>query len=86
MKRIIHDHGEILHYSGAHHLFPVQGASADEVSFAAHGELEGRTPIGWNVFFPALARTRKVVLIDDEAGTAQVLPSADAEKTAAAKA
>jgi hypothetical protein len=72
MKRPVHDHGAILHWMGAHHLFPVRGASADDVGFASHGELEGRTPIGWHAFFPALARTHKTVFVDDETGAATV--------------
>lgn len=72
MKRILQDHGQILHWMGAHHFFPVRGASTDDVSFAQHGELEGRSPIGWNEFFPALMRTGKAVIVDDESGTAQV--------------
>jgi hypothetical protein len=72
MKRPVEDHGEILHWMGAHHLFPVRGASGDDIGFAGHGELEGRTAIGWNVFFPALARARKRVLVDDETGSATV--------------
>ncbi|MFM2151808.1 MAG: hypothetical protein RL199_243 [Pseudomonadota bacterium] len=72
MKRPVDDHGEILHWMGAHHLFPVRGASADDVGFASHGELEGRTPIGWHLFFPALGRTGKRVFVDEETGAATV--------------
>jgi hypothetical protein len=72
MKRPVDDHGEILHWMGAHHLFPVRGASADDVGFSSHGDLEGRTPIGWNVFFPALGRIGKRVFVDDETGSAVV--------------
>lgn len=78
MKRILHDHGQILHWMGAHQLFPVRGASADEVAFASHGALEGRRPVGWQEFFPALARTGRVVVVDDEAGTAAVQTPAEA--------
>jgi hypothetical protein len=72
MKRRVDDHGEILHWMGAHHLFPVKDAVTGTVSFAGHGELEGRTPIGWNVFFPALARSGGRVFVDDETGVATV--------------
>ncbi len=75
MKKILRDHGNILHWAGAHHLFPVRGPGGDaDVSFATHGELEGRTPIGWNNFFPAIEGARKVVLADDDAGVLTVLP------------
>lgn len=72
MKRPVDDHGAVLHWMGAHHLFPVRGASEDDVGFAAHGELEGRTAIGWHLFFPALARSGRRVFVDDETGTATV--------------
>ncbi len=79
MKRIVKDHGEILHWAGAHHVFPVRGAQADDVSFASHGDTEGRKAIGWHEFFPALMRTGKVVLIDDDAGAATVGAPGEAE-------
>ncbi len=72
MKRPVHDHGAILHFAGAHHLFPVKGEGADDVSFATHGDAAGRTPIGWHAFFPALRRTGRTVHVDDEAGTATI--------------
>ena len=86
MKRILQDHGHILHWMGVHHMFPVKGATADDVGFGAHGELEGKSPIGWNEFFPALARGKKVVVVDDEAGTAVVLAAQDARAQTSSKA
>lgn len=80
MKRVLTDHGEILHWMGAHHLFPVRGGSASDLAFAGHGELEGRTPIGWNDFFPALNASRRAVVVDDEGGTAEVLDAAEAAR------
>lgn len=77
-QRVLFDHGEILHWMGAHHLFPVRGASDQELGFASHGALEGRTAIGWQIFFPALAHTDQVVVVDDESGEAKVLPHAEA--------
>jgi hypothetical protein len=83
MKVVLRDHGKILHWAGAHQLFPAKGAGGDgDISFAGHGALEGRTPIGWNQFFPALERNGKVVVADDEAGTLSVLDSAAAVDTA----
>jgi hypothetical protein len=72
MKRIVQDHGEILHWAGAHHVFPVRGPGEGDVAFAGHGESEGRKPIGWNEFFPALARAKRVVIVDDDSGTIEV--------------
>lgn len=77
MKRTLTDHGHILHWAGAHHMFPVQGPG-DALGFATHGETEGRTAIGWQVFFPALERSRSLVVVDDEAGTIEVVPEAEA--------
>lgn len=79
MKTVLRDHGQIIHKAGAHHLFPVRGpGGAEDLSFAAHGALEGRTPIGWQEFFPALERSGRVVLADDDAGTLSVVPPAEA--------
>lgn len=78
MKTILRDHGQILHWAGAHQLFPVRGPGADEIGFASHGATEGRTPIGWNVFFPLLEGDRRVIVADDEAGTATVSSEAAA--------
>lgn len=75
MKVVLSDHGKILHWAGAHHLFPVRGATLNDVAFASHGALEGRSPIGWQEFFPAIDRTDSVVVADDEAGTLTLVPS-----------
>lgn len=77
MKKALTDHGHILHWMGAHHLFPVQSQDG-QLGFAGHGGLEGRKAIGWEVFFPALRKANAVVVVDDEAGTAEVLPAAQA--------
>ncbi len=82
-QRILHDHGQILHWMGAHHRFPVRGPGADDIGFASHGELEGRSPIGWQEFFPVLSRTGRVVRVDDEAGTAEVVSAAQARSAVA---
>jgi hypothetical protein len=77
MKRVIHDHGAILHWAGFHHVFPVKGPADTDLGFGSHGALEGRTPIGWNEFFPSLAKSRRVVVVDDEAGTATCVAAAE---------
>ena len=78
MKVVLTDHGKILHKAGALHLFPVKGAGEGDLAFAGHGELEGRTPIGWNQFFPALHKSGLVVVADDEAGTLTLAPEGTA--------
>lgn len=77
MKKTLTDHGQILHWMGAHHLFPVQGSDG-KLGFAGHGGLEGRTPIGWQTFFPALRTQNAAVVVDEEEGTAVVVPAAEA--------
>ena len=72
MQRTLTDHGQILHWAGRHERFPVRAADGS-VGFAGHDdEAEGRTPIGWQEFFPALAKARQAVLVDDEAATIEV--------------
>ena len=68
MKRTLTNHGEILHWAGRHERFPVR-AGDGTVGFAGHEDVEGRTPIGWHEFFPALAKARQAVVVDDEEGT-----------------
>jgi hypothetical protein len=73
MKIVLKDHGKILHWAGAHYLFPVRGSGGpNDVAFASPGGLEGRTPIGWDEFFPVLDRTDQVVIADEEEGTMSV--------------
>lgn len=71
MKKELTDHGHILHWMGFHRLFPVRGTDGT-LGFAAHGELEGRTAIGWQEFFPALRTQNATVVVDEEEGTAVV--------------
>ena len=76
MKIVLTDHGKILHWAGAHHLFPVRGSAGPyDVSFASHGALEGRKPIGWQEFFPAIDRSDSVVVADEDEGTMTVMAS-----------
>jgi hypothetical protein len=73
MKHILREHGEILHQTGGRGFFPVRGAEPSDIGFAAHGQLEGRTPIGWNQFFPVFDRRHLAVVVDDEAGTVAIV-------------
>jgi hypothetical protein len=74
MKVVLTDHGKILHWAGAHHLFPVRGTTGPyDVSFASHGELNGRVAIGWNEFFPAVDKSDAVIVADEDEGTLSVL-------------
>jgi hypothetical protein len=83
-KRATTDHGEIIHFAGRHHLFPVvrkqdRGAirlatredqSADEVR------------VGWPAYFRPFI-DRKLVFVYDESG-GQAVTRADAEALQAA--
>lgn len=85
MKVVLTDHGKILHWAGAHHLFPARGSAGPyDVSFASHGELNGRVAIGWQDFFPALDRTDSVVVADDADGSMVVVTQTAATAAVAA--
>lgn len=77
MKKVLTDHGHIIHWMGARHLFPVQSPDG-QLGFAGHGALEGRKAIGWQIFFPALRHADSVVVVDDEEGIAEVVPQSQA--------
>jgi hypothetical protein len=78
MKRVLRDHGQILHWTGGHHYFPVRGASEADLGFAQHGALEGRTAIGWHQFFPPFDLAEKVLVVDDEDGSLEILTESEA--------
>lgn len=78
MKRVLRDHGEILHWTGGHHWFPVRGAAETDLGFAKHGALEGRTPIGWHQFFPPFDAADQVLVVDDEDGTLELMTETEA--------
>lgn len=77
MKRVLRDHGDIIHWTGGRGFFPVRTPSGD-LEFTKHGQLEGRTPIGWQEFFPPFDQGRFVVVLDEEAETVVVMKEADA--------
>lgn len=80
MKRLLREHGDVLHGAGFRGCFPVRGATRDDIGFATPGRLEGRTPVGWHEFFPVFDRRRLAVLADDADGTFQLLPRDEARR------
>jgi hypothetical protein len=81
-KRITVDHGEIIHYAGAHHLFPVARKDDDkQVRLASKESMTAEeTRVGWPVYFRPFIDQGLVFLIDDAEGRA--MPRAEADQLA----
>lgn len=77
MKRVLRDHGDIIHWTGGRGFFPVRSESG-ELGFASHGALNGRTPIGWHEFFPVFDKSGFVVVLDEEENTVELMKESDA--------
>ena len=69
-KQATTDHGRILHFAGAHHLFPVaKKADPSKIRLAAHDSVEAdEVRIGWDAFFRPFIDGGLVFLHDDSAG------------------
>lgn len=78
MKRVLRDHGDIIHWTGGRGFFPVKTSSGN-LEFARHGQLEGRTPIGWQDFFPPFDRGGFVVVLDEENESVEVVSEQEAQ-------
>ena len=83
-QRITVDHGEIIHFAGAHHLFPVAKKNdALSVRLASKGEVTADdTRIGWPGFFRPFIDRGLVFLMDEAEGRA--LTPAEADEVLAA--
>ena len=68
-KQVTTDHGRILHFAGAHHLFPVaKKADAGQIRLTSHDAVaEDDVRIGWDAFFRPFI-DRDLVFLHDEAG------------------
>jgi hypothetical protein len=79
-KRITVDHGEIIHFAGAHQLFPV--AKRDDPSAVRLASKDEPMPdevrVGWPVYFRPFIDRRLVFLIDD--GSGRAISRAEAEE------
>ena len=76
-KRATTDHGEIIHFAGAHKLFPVLRKS--EARLASRDDLvEGDVRVGWPAYFRPFIDRRLVFLYDETGGQAVTRAEADA--------
>jgi hypothetical protein len=80
------DHGEIIHFAGFHHLFPVaKKTDPAQVRLAGDGEVaEDEARVGWHVYFRAFIDRGLVFLHDGTSG--QTVTRAEAEAARAAPA
>ena len=85
-KRATTDHGEIIHFAGQHHLFPV--ARRDDptaIRLASRNEVaEGEVRIGWPAFFRPFIDRKLVFVYDETGGQAMTRAEADALRAAPA--
>lgn len=84
-KRATTDHGEIIHFAGRRHLFPV--ARKDDptaVRLASRDDVTAdEVRIGWPAYFRPFIDRRLVFVYDEEGGQAMSRAEADALKAAA---
>lgn len=80
-KRITVDHGEIIHFAGAHHLFPVaRKDDAAQVRLTSKNEVTAdETRIGWPGYFRPFIDRGLVFVLDGAAGRALTRAEANAE-------
>jgi len=77
-RRATTDHGEIIHFAGRRHLFPVARKDG-EVRLASREELQpDDVRIGWPAFFRPFIDRGLVFLYDDSSGQAVTRAEADA--------
>lgn len=71
-KKATTDHGEIIHFAGQHHLFPVASKSdPSQVRLAAREDVqEGEVRVGWPAYFRPFIDRRLVFLYDETGGQA----------------
>ena len=85
-KRATTDHGEIIHFAGQHHLFPV--ARRDDpmaIRLASRDEVaEREVRIGWPAFFRPFIDRKLVFVYDETGGQAMTRAEADALRAAPA--
>jgi hypothetical protein len=85
-KRATTDHGEIIHFAGRHHLFPV--ARKDDPSAVRLASRDDVTAdevrVGWPAYFRPFIDRHLVFVYDEEGGQAMSRAEADALQPAAA--
>lgn len=79
-KKVTIDHGEIIHFAGAHHLFPVaRKDDSAQVRLAAREDVqENEVRVGWPVYFRPFIDRGLVFLHDETGGQAVTRAEADA--------
>ena len=84
-KRATTDHGEIIHFAGRRHLFPV--ARKDDlraVRLASRDDVTAdEIRVGWPAYFRPFIDRRLVFVYDEEGGQAMTRAEADALQAAA---
>ena len=76
-KKVTTDHGEVIHFAGRLHLFPVERAG--EVRLASRDDVkEGEVRVGWPAYFRPFIDRRLVFLYDEASGQAVTRAEADA--------
>jgi hypothetical protein len=70
MKKVTEDHGEIIHFAGRHHLFPVaKKADRLAVRLASRDDVApDEVRIGWDSFFRTFIDRDLVFLFDETSG------------------
>jgi hypothetical protein len=71
-KKCTTDHGEIIHFAGRLHLFPVaQEKDPSVVRLASRDDVQpGEVRVGWPVWFRPFIDRRLVFVYDEESGVA----------------
>ena len=79
-RRITVDHGEIIHFAGAHRLFPVaRKDDPAQVRLASKDtQTAGETRVGWPVYFRPFIDRHLVFLMDEAEGRALTRGEAEA--------
>ncbi len=79
-KKATTDHGEIIHFAGRLHLFPVASRNDPlRVRLASRDDVqEGEIRVGWPAYFRPFIDQRLVFLYDEAGGQAVTHAEADA--------
>ncbi len=79
-KKATTDHGEIIHFAGRLHLFPVAAKTdASRVRLASRDDVqENEVRVGWPAYFRPFIDRRLVFLYDEAGGQAVSRAQADA--------
>jgi hypothetical protein len=89
-KKVTTDHGEIIHFAGRHHLFPVaKKADALSVRLSTREDVkDDEVRVGWPVYFRPFIDRGLVFLHDEASGeavTREQAAAASAEAPGAAE-